>query len=150
MKVVFSRHIFEKRSNIKFHENPVQRGPKCSMWTDRHDEANSRFFATLRTRLVHSAGSFLGKKNHSCYTVGINCCYSSIYCTQWGESNPRVHIVFNLIPAWNFPFPTNPPPPLQVVFIPYAFQPKFKNFLPPRLARHIPCPHTYNYSKFRN
>jgi len=41
---IFSRQIFEKYSNIKFHENPsrgsrvVPRGR-----TDRHDEVNSRF-----------------------------------------------------------------------------------------------------------
>ena len=44
MKTEFSRQIFKKYSNIKFHENPssgswfVPRGE-----TDRHDEANSRF-----------------------------------------------------------------------------------------------------------
>ena len=108
-------------------------------------------FAIFRTRLkiiiynrLHSAGSSLWEKNHSCYTVGINCHYRSIYCTQWGESNPRVHIAFNLLPALNFTFPTQQHPrPPQVVYFPQAFRPKFQNFLTPRFARHILCPHTY-------
>ena len=40
----FSRHILEKYSNIKFHENPSSGSlvfPREQ--TDRHDEANSRF-----------------------------------------------------------------------------------------------------------
>ena len=39
-----SRHIFEKYSNTKFHENPSSgtRVVPCGQ-TDRHDEANSRF-----------------------------------------------------------------------------------------------------------
>jgi len=38
-------------SNIKFHENPSSGSPAvlCGQ-TDRHDEANSRIFAILRTR----------------------------------------------------------------------------------------------------
>ena len=45
MKIEFSRQIFEKSSNVKFHENPssesrvVLRGQ-----TDRHDGANNRLF----------------------------------------------------------------------------------------------------------
>ena len=48
MKLEFSRHIFEKYSNIKFHENPtsgsrvVPQG-QLDRRTDKHDEANSRF-----------------------------------------------------------------------------------------------------------
>jgi hypothetical protein len=39
-----SRQMFEKASNIKFHENPSNgsRVVPCG-WTDRHDKANSRF-----------------------------------------------------------------------------------------------------------
>jgi len=40
-KLEISRPIFEKYSNIKFHEY-LSNG-NCSMRTDRHDEANSRF-----------------------------------------------------------------------------------------------------------
>jgi len=48
MKLEFYRHIFEKFSNIKFHENP-------SMLTDgqtnRRDEVNSRFSQFCEKRL---------------------------------------------------------------------------------------------------
>ena len=47
----FSRQIFEKYSNIKFHENPSSGGPSCYLrtdgkrdsQTDRLDKANRRF-----------------------------------------------------------------------------------------------------------
>jgi len=44
MKLEFSRQIFEKYSNVKFHENPSSgsRAVPCGQ-RDRHDEANSRF-----------------------------------------------------------------------------------------------------------
>jgi len=44
MKLEFSRQVFEKKSNIKFHENPSSGSQvvPCGR-TDRHDEANSRF-----------------------------------------------------------------------------------------------------------
>jgi hypothetical protein len=44
MKLEYSRQIFEKYANIKFHENPSSwsRVVPCGE-TDRHDEANSRF-----------------------------------------------------------------------------------------------------------
>jgi hypothetical protein len=43
MKLEFSGQIFEKSSNIQFHENPPSgsRVVACE-WTDRHEEANSR------------------------------------------------------------------------------------------------------------
>jgi len=43
MKLEFFRQIFEKYSNIKFHENPSSesRVVPCGQ-TDRHDEANDR------------------------------------------------------------------------------------------------------------
>jgi hypothetical protein len=53
MKLEFSRQIFEKKqSNIKFHENPSSgsRAVLCGR-TDRHYEANSRFFEILRTHV---------------------------------------------------------------------------------------------------
>jgi hypothetical protein len=52
MRLEFSRQIFEKLSNIKFHENPssVSRVAPCGQTDkqagrqrDRHDEANSLF-----------------------------------------------------------------------------------------------------------
>jgi len=44
IKLEFSRKIFPKSSNIKFHENPSSEGRAvpCGR-TDRHDEANTRF-----------------------------------------------------------------------------------------------------------
>jgi len=44
MKPVFSGHIFEKYTNIKFDKNPFSgsRVVPCGQ-TDRHDEANIRF-----------------------------------------------------------------------------------------------------------
>ena len=39
----FSQKIFEKYSNIYFHENSSSEA-EFSMWTDKHDEANSRFW----------------------------------------------------------------------------------------------------------
>ena len=52
MKLEFSRQIFEKHSNIKFHENPSigkqvapcgQLGGRSARHTDRYKEANGRF-----------------------------------------------------------------------------------------------------------
>jgi hypothetical protein len=52
MKLEFLRQIFEKYSNIKFHENPSsgsqivtcgRTDEQTGRQTDRHDEANSRF-----------------------------------------------------------------------------------------------------------
>jgi len=48
MKPEFSRQIFEKYSNIKFHENlsSVSRVVWCGQkekWMDRYDEAKSHF-----------------------------------------------------------------------------------------------------------
>jgi len=44
LKLEFARQIFEKYSNIKFHENPPSgtRVVPCGEM-DRHDEANSRY-----------------------------------------------------------------------------------------------------------
>ena len=44
MQIEFSGQIFEKSSNIKFHENPSS-GSRVVPFprTDRHDEANSLF-----------------------------------------------------------------------------------------------------------
>jgi len=38
----FSRYVLEKYANITLHES-VQWEPSSSMWTHRHDEANSRY-----------------------------------------------------------------------------------------------------------
>jgi hypothetical protein len=45
MDLEFFLQIFEKSSNIKFHENPSSgsRVVYVDGQTDRHDEANSRF-----------------------------------------------------------------------------------------------------------
>jgi len=74
MKLKFSRKIFEKILNIKFNENPSSGNPVVSMrknkrsdgQIDRHDKANSRFFAILRMCL---------KKTFFYYI------YISFYCT---------------------------------------------------------------------
>ena len=52
MKLEFSRQIFEKHSNINFHENSSS-GIRVvpSARTDRCDEYNSRFLGILGTRL---------------------------------------------------------------------------------------------------
>ena len=44
MKIKFSRHIFEKYPNIKFHEDLSSRTRviQCGRRTGRHNEANSR------------------------------------------------------------------------------------------------------------
>ena len=43
MKLEFSRLIFEKSSNITFHENPSIWELRCSILTDGHDEASGPF-----------------------------------------------------------------------------------------------------------
>jgi hypothetical protein len=43
LKIDFSRQIFEKFPNTIFHEKSDRWELSCSMRTDRHDEANSRF-----------------------------------------------------------------------------------------------------------
>ena len=44
IKFQFSRHIFQKTSSVKFHENPyIGSRVVPSERTDRHDEDNSRF-----------------------------------------------------------------------------------------------------------
>jgi hypothetical protein len=43
MKLEFSRQIFQKYSNIKFHLNPSSGSRVPRGRTDRHDESNSRF-----------------------------------------------------------------------------------------------------------
>jgi hypothetical protein len=56
MELEFSRQIFEKSSNIRFHENPSggSRVVPCGQTdgrTDRHDDGNKSLLAILRTRL---------------------------------------------------------------------------------------------------
>jgi hypothetical protein len=49
MKLESSRQIVQKYSNIKFNENPLSGAEffhadiQTDGWTDRHEEANSRF-----------------------------------------------------------------------------------------------------------
>jgi hypothetical protein len=53
LKLKFFGQIFEKYSNINFHENPTV-GTEffhADGQTDKHDEASSLFFGILRTRL---------------------------------------------------------------------------------------------------
>jgi hypothetical protein len=56
MKVEFSGQVFEKSSNIKFHENLLcesrvvpcgQTGRQTYKWKDRHGEANGRFVVVV-------------------------------------------------------------------------------------------------------
>jgi hypothetical protein len=51
--------IFKKNSEIKFHENPsignrVVSFERTDRRTDKHDEANSRFFTLLRKHLKNT------------------------------------------------------------------------------------------------
>jgi hypothetical protein len=43
MKLEFSRQIFEKSLNIKFHENPSSWEQSYFMWMDRREKSNSHF-----------------------------------------------------------------------------------------------------------
>jgi len=43
MKLEFSRQIFEKYSNIKFHSNMFSGSRSCSPRTDKHGQANGHF-----------------------------------------------------------------------------------------------------------
>ena len=52
MKLEFSRHIFDKYSNIKFNENPSSGSRVVPRGQTGHNEANSRLFAILRTRIM--------------------------------------------------------------------------------------------------
>ena len=57
MKLEFSRHIFEKSSNIKFQENPFSETRvipcgRTDKQTDRHDEANSRLSQLCERALI--------------------------------------------------------------------------------------------------
>jgi len=54
MKLEFSQQIFERYSNIQFHENPCNGSQvvPCggtAVCLDRHDEANSRFLQSEYT-----------------------------------------------------------------------------------------------------
>jgi hypothetical protein len=53
----FSRHIFEKYSNINFYETPSSgsRVVPCGR-TDRHDEANSRFSKAPKNHQSNNSG----------------------------------------------------------------------------------------------
>jgi len=59
MKLEFSRHIFEKHSNVKFHENSSigSRVFPCGQMerrTDRYDEANSSFLEFCGSAYKHT------------------------------------------------------------------------------------------------
>ena len=70
MKLEFSRQIFEKYTNMEFHENMLigSRFVPCrgttrqtAGWTDRHDKANSRFSQFCesgleKNNIEHAAG----------------------------------------------------------------------------------------------
>jgi hypothetical protein len=70
MKVEISRQVFEKSSNIKVHENPScesrvvpcgQTGRQTYKWTDRHGEANGRFFVVVVAILQTPNNSAIAK-----------------------------------------------------------------------------------------
>jgi hypothetical protein len=50
IKLQFTGHIFEKYSDIKFHENPSSGSRVIPCGTDRHEVTNSRFSQFLRRR----------------------------------------------------------------------------------------------------
>jgi hypothetical protein len=68
-----SRQIFEKYSNMKFYKNPSNgnRAVPCG-WTDRHDEANSRFsqFCELAKKSCHK---------YTCNIILFTAAFISIY-----------------------------------------------------------------------
>ena len=93
MALEFSRQIFEKYSNIKFHENPsswswVVPCGRTDGRTERHDEAKS-LFAILGTRLKRSrlTGSIIYRKGTQQKTransgkLRWNSCYTGV-CHQ--------------------------------------------------------------------
>jgi len=88
VKVEYSWQIFEKYSNIKFHENPSSgsRVVPCGR-TDRH-EPNSRLFAILGTRLKIvcvsiSRATWRNDNVHDWYTEG-----------TWFESSPAFRLSY--------------------------------------------------------
>jgi len=78
MKLEFSQQIFEKSSNMKFHENLSSGKTSCPKPMDRHNEANSHFCnfvnmpKNMMTWLVlHQLTVLLGKttnKTHDKFT----------------------------------------------------------------------------------
>jgi len=50
MKLEFFQQMFEKYSNLKFHENPSSCSMRKYERTDGHDEANRRFFSQFCER----------------------------------------------------------------------------------------------------
>ena len=59
IKLEFPRHVFEKDSNIKFHENPSS-GRSCSVRTDGRTDIKTDMtkltVAILRTRVIRISG----------------------------------------------------------------------------------------------
>jgi len=90
MKLEFSRHIFEKYSNIQFHENPFHENPfsgnrvvpcqQTDVRTDRHDVANS-FFLLLIERAKRK------RKQHSCNRHSLQYSVWSLYSLHESEFN---------------------------------------------------------------
>jgi len=83
--------IFEKSSNIRFHENPLK-GSRVS-WgrTDGHHEGNSRFSQILRTRLKQSCAhphEFHGEAETS--SIIWHC--AVLHCASSGKSTERPYI----------------------------------------------------------
>jgi hypothetical protein len=52
LKLKFSRNIVEKYSNVKFHETVGPGLFHACKWTDRNDEANSRFSQCSKQALL--------------------------------------------------------------------------------------------------
>jgi len=76
MKLEFSRQIFEKYSNTKFHENPTSgsRVVPCG-GTDRLDEAES-LFAVLRMRLKKTKGTTTNEMGALCHGL-----WHAVWCS---------------------------------------------------------------------
>jgi len=110
MKIQFSRQIFEKYSNVKYHVNFVQWEPSCFVraegWTDRHDEANrllrnfaiapnNHSYCRKRPRLVATKSVFY----HMLCSAGIvtigTTCFGVIVSSRSSSSQSTHCIIFS-------------------------------------------------------
>jgi hypothetical protein len=118
MKVEFSRHFFEKFSNIRFHENPSSGGRVVSCGqADRHGEADSRiskFFERASNLLCFGACLCLCvqvKHKNKNYFVMISSDSSVDYALRYGIYDRgirvRVPVGFYIFPAVSKPVPTS-------------------------------------------
>jgi hypothetical protein len=117
MKIEFSRHIFEKYSNIKFNENPCIGGRVFSMRTDGRTGVTKsivpfrNFAKAIKNRLLVSSYLFFSPsvRSSGCLSVSLPACLSvclSVY--QNFNSNSavlarRMFLQFDSVKFWNTP-----------------------------------------------